>query len=90
MYLACTSIGLHISFLQLMLIIPLIFLVSSIPVSLSNIGWWEWCVGVFFIQAGATLAEGVSVGIVVRAVTLLVSLLGGVYLIFCSAERSKR
>lgn len=90
MYLASTAIGLQISFLQLMLIIPLIFLVSAIPVSPSNIGWWEWCVGIFFVQAGATLAEGVSVGIVIRAVTLIVSLLGGVYLVFRSGERWKR
>jgi uncharacterized protein (TIRG00374 family) len=80
-YVACLAIDFQPSFLQVMVVTPVILLLSMIPVSPNNIGWWEWCFGVLLIGAGATASEGVAVAIVLRAVTFLVSLFGGLLLL---------
>jgi uncharacterized protein (TIRG00374 family) len=76
-YVACLSIGLAPDFLNILVITPVILLLVMIPVSPNNIGWWEWCFSVLLVDAGATMAEGLAVGLTLRAVTLVVSLVGG-------------
>jgi glucose uptake protein GlcU len=48
-----------------------------IPVSPNIIGWWEWCFSVLLVDAGATIAEGLAVALTMRAVTMAVSVVGG-------------
>lgn len=43
-YFSCRAVGFFPAFLDVALITPIIFLVTTIPVSPNNIGWWEWCV----------------------------------------------
>jgi uncharacterized protein (TIRG00374 family) len=76
-YLACLSIGFEPALLDLLVITPVILLLSMIPVSPNNIGWWEWCFSVLLLDAGATAAEGLAVALTLRAATMSVSLLGG-------------
>ncbi len=77
-YFSCRAIGFFPAFLDVALITPIIFLVTSIPVSPNNIGWWEWCVSVLLVEVGAEMAQGLTAGLILRAVTLCVSLVGGI------------
>lgn len=80
-YIACLSIGFAPEFADIMVVTPVILLLSMIPVSPNNIGWWEFCFSVLLASAGATAAEGLAVALVIRAVTFLFSLGGGLLLI---------
>ncbi len=79
-YVACRSIGFAPDFADIIVITPVILLLSMIPVSPNNIGWWEFCFGVLLVNAGATAAEGLAVALVLRAMTFLYSLCGGLLL----------
>lgn len=76
-YVACLSIGLVPPLLDILVLTPVILLLVMIPVSPNNIGWWEWCFSVLLIEAGATAVEGLVVALVLRAVTMAMSVIGG-------------
>lgn len=76
-YVASLSIGFQPRFLDVMVITPVILLLTMIPVSPNNIGWWEWCFSMLLAEAGGSASEGLAVALVIRAVYLLTSLLGG-------------
>ncbi len=86
-YVACLSIGFHPRLLDVMVITPVILLLTMIPVSPNNIGWWEWCFSMLLIGAGGTANEGLAVALVIRAILLLNSLLGGLLFL---RERASR
>jgi glycosyltransferase 2 family protein len=77
-YIAALSIGFHPAFVHVMAITPIILMLTMIPVSPNNLGWWEWCFSVLFEDVGGTAAQGLVVALILRAVALLVSLAGGV------------
>lgn len=80
-YVACRAIGFDPAFIDIMVVTPVILLLSMIPVSPNNIGWWEFCFSVLLANAGATSAEGLAVALVIRAVTFILSLAGGLLLL---------
>lgn len=77
-YVCCLSIGFHPKFIDIALITPIILLLTSIPISPNNIGWWEWCFSIYLVQAGAGRSEGFAVALVLRGVSLIFSGIGGV------------
>lgn len=77
-YLCCLAIGLNPTFLDIIVINSIIRVVVIIPVSPNNIGWWEWAFSVFLVYAGATIAQGFTVALIIRAKTFIFSLLGGI------------
>ena len=81
-YIACAAIGLYPAFLDLAVVTPIILLLNVLPVSPNNIGWWEWTFSFLLVEAGAGSAEGLAVGLILRAITLLSSLAGGVVFLF--------
>ncbi|MEM1385723.1 MAG: lysylphosphatidylglycerol synthase transmembrane domain-containing protein [Pseudomonadota bacterium] len=78
-YVASLAIGFQPAFLDIMVVTPVILLLSMIPVSPNNIGWWEFCFSVLLAGAGASAAEGLAVAVIIRAVTMATSLLGGLF-----------
>jgi uncharacterized protein (TIRG00374 family) len=76
-YVSCWSIGFAPPVLDIFVITPVILLLTMLPVSPNNIGWWEWCFSVLLLSAGATAAEGLAVGLTIRFVTMGFSLVGG-------------
>jgi uncharacterized protein (TIRG00374 family) len=83
-YVACLSIGLTPSFLDILVITPVVLLLVMLPVSPNNIGWWEWCFSVLLVDAGATMAQGLAVALTLRIVAMGMSLIGG--LLFLNEE----
>ena len=76
-YLSCRAIGLQVSFLDIAVITPIILLITALPVSVNNLGWWEWAFSVFLVHAGALEAQGFAVALILRAKTILTSIIGG-------------
>jgi uncharacterized protein (TIRG00374 family) len=87
-YFCCLAIAFRPAFLDVALVTPLILLLTAVPVSPNNIGWWEWCFSVFLVGAGAEPSQGLAVALTLRAVTLLMSLAGGVLLLFERGDTS--
>jgi uncharacterized protein (TIRG00374 family) len=85
-YVACLSIGFEPDFIDILVITPVILMLTMIPVTPNNIGWWEWSFSVLLINAGASSAEGLAVALTLRAITLAVSLIGGI-LFLCQREK---
>ncbi|RMD61077.1 MAG: UPF0104 family protein [Alphaproteobacteria bacterium] len=77
-YYGCAAIGYWPAYLDVALITPILFLVSSVPVSPNNVGWWEWSLGLLLAGTGAQLADGVMVALIMRAVSTAISLIGGI------------
>ena len=80
-YVSCLAIGFEPRFLDIVVVTPVLLLLAMIPVSPNNIGWWEWCFSVLLASIGAATAEGLAVAVVIRAVTFVMSLLGGLLLL---------
>jgi uncharacterized protein (TIRG00374 family) len=89
-YLSCKAIGYAPDYLDIVLITPVIFLVTAVPVSPNNIGWWEWCFSVLIASTGGSMAEGLTAALVMRAIGLSTSLLGGALFLFERFERFER
>ncbi len=87
-YAACIAINVYPSFLDIAVITPVILLLNLLPVSPNNIGWWEWTFSFLLVEAGTGSAEGLAVGLLLRAITLLFSLIGG--LVFLLEKGSKQ
>jgi uncharacterized membrane protein YbhN (UPF0104 family) len=73
------SIKFYPAFLDIAVITPIILLLNTIPVSPNNIGWWEWTFSFLLVEAGTGSAEGLAVALILRGMTLIFSLAGGVF-----------
>ena len=80
-YVVSNALGLHIGFFHLFILVPLILLVSSIPLSINAIGIAEGAYVVCLSLVGLNAAEALSIALLMRAKTLAVSLLGGLVFI---------
>lgn len=78
-YAAAVSIGFTPPLLKIIVITPLILMLNNLPVSPNNIGWWEWSFSVMLAQVGGTPAQGLGVALVLRAVSFVSALLGGLW-----------
>lgn len=72
-YVLFASLGIKISLINYLTVIFLISIVSSIPVSLNNIGIKEWAYMTFFGIFGVSLSAAISVAIISRFIQMLVS-----------------
>lgn len=62
---------------DLVVVVPLILLIGAIPVSPQGLGIQEGAFLFFLVAVGATDAQAISVGIVLRAKSYLLALIGG-------------
>ena len=81
-YICCLSLGCNVSFLTIAVITPIILLVNNIPVSFNNIGWWEWSFSVLFMDVGMGAELGLAVALILRGITFIFSVVGGVLFLF--------
>ncbi len=88
-YAAARCIGFVPDFGDIMVITPVILMLTMVPVSPNNVGWWEWCFSVLLPEAGGTMAQGLAVALILRAAALVVSLAGGALLLFEGRRRGR-
>ncbi|MCX6357121.1 MAG: lysylphosphatidylglycerol synthase transmembrane domain-containing protein [Candidatus Aureabacteria bacterium] len=78
-YIVCLALGIEVPFLDIMLVIPLILLLCTLPLTPNGVGVWEAAFTIFFSRLGITEAGALSIGLVLRAKNILVAILGGVF-----------
>jgi len=74
---ACWAFGETPRLLDLAAAVPMVLLVSSVPVSLAALGILEGAYVFFLSRIGLTAAAAMAVALLLRAKTLLLALLGG-------------
>jgi hypothetical protein len=82
LYICCLSAEFRPPFLDIAVITPIVLLLTSIPVSPNNIGWWEWSFSVLLVEAGAGRAEGLAIALIIRGMNLVYSCVGAVLFLF--------
>jgi len=88
-YLVCRTISFTPDFLDVALVTPVILLIATLPLTPSKLGVWEWAFGVFLVQAGGELAEGVAVSLLIRGLGLVVAGIGGILLLVEKGAREE-
>lgn len=83
------SIAAPVLLWQLVLLIPPVMLIITLPISIAGWGLRETTLGVAFAYAGLSSAEGINVSLVFGAVTFIVGCLGGLVWI-ASAEKASK
>jgi len=78
-YIVCLALGIEVRFLDLMLVVPIILLICTIPLTPNSMGIWEGSFMIFFSRLGVSDAGALSIGLVLRAKNILVALLGGIF-----------
>lgn len=76
-YIISLSLNLHIPLLYFFLFIPIISVITMLPVSLNGIGIREGSYIYFFTKVGATSAEAFSMSVLLYALLVFTSLIGG-------------
>ncbi|MCW5698586.1 MAG: flippase-like domain-containing protein [Rhodospirillales bacterium] len=74
--LTISAFGLSVSPTMMFVIVPLIILVSTLPITLNGIGLAEGSIVILFSQAGLSPEQGLAVGILYRGLVMLTSLAG--------------
>jgi glycosyltransferase 2 family protein len=81
-WLILEGVGIHISYLQAMSVSILSYFVSLIPIAINGLGVQESSITYLLVNLGAGTDQAIAAAFMIRIVTLAVSLLGGVWLIF--------
>ncbi len=89
-YVAAYAVGWHdANFTDLFVVVPLILLIGAIPVTPGGLGLQEGAFFVFLQGIGASGAEALGVGILLRAKSYILALVGGVIWLFIRARKNE-
>jgi len=77
-YISSRAFGVTLPARTLLVIVPVIMFISSLPITVGGLGLFEWAFFFTFGASGAGGSPGLLVGLLMRANSLLFSLWGGV------------
>lgn len=75
------AIGLSVDFLQLLIIVPAVYLMEMIPISINGVGLREGTFTVLFAHMGLPPEEGLALGLTVSVMRYVAGLVGGMLLL---------
>ena len=78
----CWALNISPGLFDLAVTVPIILFVTMIPITIGSIGLWEGTFAFFFLQIGIPPADAVAVALILRAVSILMGLLGGIFYLF--------
>ncbi|MCK4347822.1 MAG: flippase-like domain-containing protein [Thermoplasmatales archaeon] len=78
-YLGCLAFGVQVSLAKLFIGVPIIMVISMLPISIGGIGLSEWAYFFIFTTLGITGSLGLSVALLMRAKAVVCGLLGGLF-----------
>jgi len=78
------ALGISLSFWQASAVAVLSYFAALLPISVNGLGLLEGSVTALLVMHGASLEQGVAAAVLIRLVTMAVSLLGGVRLLWWS------
>lgn len=76
-WLYASSMHLSVTLLELLLIVPVVYLVETVPISLNGVGVREGTFTFLFAQMGLPPEEGLALGLTVTMMRYIVGLVGG-------------
>jgi uncharacterized membrane protein YbhN (UPF0104 family) len=76
------ALGISLSFWQASAVAVLSYFAALLPISVNGLGLLEGSVTALLVMQGASLEQGVAAAVLIRLVTMAVSLLGGVRLLW--------
>ena len=76
-YLGCLAFGVHMPMAKLFLGVPMILVISMLPISIGGIGLSEWAYFFIFTKLGAAGSLGLLVALLMRVKAVVFGLLGG-------------
>jgi len=77
-YVSSRAFGVALPARTLLVIVPVIMFISSLPITVGGLGLFEWAFFFTFGASGAGSSPGLLVGLLIRANSLLFSLWGGI------------
>jgi uncharacterized protein (TIRG00374 family) len=80
------SLGIHVSIGYYFLFVPIISLISSLPISISGIGVRESSFVYFFLKIGILQADSMSLSIIFFSLGVISGLMGGIIYLMSSFE----
>lgn len=86
---AALAIAASVSFAQLLLLIPPILLITTVPISIAGWGVREQSMQAAFVYAGLSAADGVTVSLLYGAASFVVGIAGGVLWLVSSEKAAK-
>lgn len=78
-YVVGIALNLQVNFFELFILVPMILLITNIPLSINAIGIAEGSYVMFLGLVGLSAPEALSIALLMRAKTLIVSILGGIF-----------
>lgn len=76
----CRGLGIQVSLMELMSIVPAVYLLEVLPISVNGVGAREGAFALLFGQIGLTPAHGVALGLTISVTRYLAGLVGGALL----------
>ncbi len=87
--LAARSIGVEISPLYFFIFMPIIWIIMTIPISLSGLGVREGAFIFFFSQVGVTNSDAIAISLLYYSYNVIVGTVGGLLLLYTSAMQTR-
>ena len=75
-------LGIDISYIYFFLLIPIISLLNTIPISLNGVGVREGVAVLLFGNFGLELTQSLSMGLLFSVISLALGLIGGIFYVF--------
>ncbi|MDR3088694.1 MAG: flippase-like domain-containing protein [Desulfobulbaceae bacterium] len=79
LYLSCLALNYQPDFIEMLIVTPFILLLAVLPITINGIGLWEGSFVLFFSLLGIPKPLALSVALLLRLKTLLISSLGGLF-----------
>lgn len=82
----CKSLGIDISFYNLIVLLPIITIFSLVPLTLNGLGLREFAYIYFFGLAGISGKDSLSISLIFFVISVFASLIGGIFFLFLKRE----
>lgn len=89
-YFISHGLGLYIPFSYFVIFVPIIFLITVIPISINGLGVREGAFVFFFAKAGLSTPEALSISLISYVLTLLFGMIGGMVYVVMGMESEVR
>ncbi len=87
--LAARSIGVEISPLYFFIFMPIIWIIMTIPISVSGLGIREGAFIFFFSQVGVTNSDAIAISLLFYSYNVIVGIVGGLLLLHTSVTQTR-
>lgn len=89
-YLISHGLGLYISLAYFIIFVPIIFLITMIPISIHGLGLREGAFVFFFAKAGLAAPQALSISLISYILTLSFGIIGGIVYVVSGAQAFDR